>query len=259
MRHQPNKKSIGLFLVIGMVALVLIIGQTVVSKIFQDRQYLAVLYFDESIKGLNVGSPVVFNGVEIGKVVKIELIGNPQNLTFQVPVYIRLTPMKQMQGQDWDTFGNRQSVLDILIQKGLRARLLTQSYLTGQLMIELSMMPDSPVRLTDTDRDRQNKIPEIPTVLSPVGEISRGFQDLPVRQTLERMEYVMSELDKLMPVLNKSMKNIEKITSIMAPRTADTLTNVNEAFNQLADTMRSVRNLADYLEQYPEALLKGKR
>ena len=258
MRQQPNKKSIGLFLVVGVVALALIIGQTVVSKIFQDRQYLAVLYFDESIKGLNVGSPVVFNGVEIGKVIKIELVGNPQSLTFQVPVYIRLTPMKQMQGQNWD-FGSRQTALDILIQKGLRARLLTQSYLTGQLMIELSMMPDSPIRLADTARDRQSGVPEIPTVLSPVGEISRGFQDLPVRQTFERLEYILAELDKMMPVLNNLMKNIEKITSVIAPRTADTLTNVNEAFNQLADTMRSVRNLADYLEQYPEALLKGKR
>ena len=259
MRQQPNKKTIGLFLMIGIFILCLIVGQTVISKIWQDRKYLAVLYFDESIKGLNVGSSVVFNGVEIGKVVKIELVGDPQKLTFQVPVYIRLVPMKQMQEKEWNAFGNRQSALDILIQKGLRARLLTQSYLTGQLMIELSMMPDSPVHLADSVRDRQHGIPEIPTVLSPVGEISRGFQDLPVRQTLNRLEYILTELDKLMPSLNKSMKNIEQITNALAPRTADTLTNVNEAFNQLADTMRSVRNLADYLEQYPEALLKGKR
>lgn len=67
----------------------------------------------------------------------------------------------------------RRQILRQLVDKGLRARLNTQNYLTGQLMVELEMMPvDTPA----VYRSKDGSIPEIPTVLSPLAELSRGFR-----------------------------------------------------------------------------------
>ena len=96
MSQEPNKKKIGLFLLLGIIVFFLIIGQSVLSRFKVDNKQIAVMYFNESVKGLNVGSPVVFNGVEIGKVIKIELIANPQSVTFLVPVYVQLTSLSKM-------------------------------------------------------------------------------------------------------------------------------------------------------------------
>lgn len=49
-----------------------------------------MLFFDGSISGLSVGSPVLFRGVPVGRVVEIRLTGDLDNLVFQTPVFIEL-------------------------------------------------------------------------------------------------------------------------------------------------------------------------
>ena len=77
MRKEPNKKLIGLFVVIGVLIFGLLIAGYVRKELFPPKDNMVVMYFDESVKGLSVGSPVVFKGVEIGKVTKIDLIATP--------------------------------------------------------------------------------------------------------------------------------------------------------------------------------------
>ncbi len=264
MHTEPNKKAIGLFLLTGITVLFLIVGQAVIGRLLNRDKYMAVMYFEESVKGLNVGSPVVFNGVEIGKVVKIELVGDPTTLTFQVPVYVQLTPMAKMKDTGgWLKFVERPRSLGLLIEKGLRARLLTQNYLTGQLMIELGMFPNTPVHFVSALRDSRRDIPEIPTILSPGGELSQSLQDLPLKKTFDHIENILTAWDKNMPIilpaLARTSQNVEAITTRAAPATVNTINNMNDAMNAVSDAMRSLRNLTDYLEQYPESLLKGKR
>lgn len=262
MPKEPNKKAIGLFLIAGFILFTLIIGHVIIGRLFSNDKSIAVMYFDESVKGLNVGSSVVFNGVEIGKVTKIELIGDPQNMTFSVPVYARLTPMRETGGIA-DQIWRRKSMLDLMIEKGLRARLLTQSYLTGQLMIELSMLPNTPVNLKNADRDNRRNIPEIPTILSPSGELSKGLQDLPIRRSMEKMERILDSLQKqlpiILPALASAAQNLAAVTSKIAPQSDDIVNNLNKALYDISDAARSLRNFADYIERHPEALLKGKK
>ena len=143
MVRKPNKTMIGLFLLLGSAVFVFILGVYVKRVFFPDNSNVVVMYFQESIKGLNVGSSVVFQGVEIGKVSRIDLVADMENLTFSIPVYVNLDVSKTfVAGQDG--YRNRKEVLDALIKKGLRARLTAQNYLTGQLMIELAMLPETP-------------------------------------------------------------------------------------------------------------------
>ena len=50
MKREPNKKVVGLFLVIGFALFLGLIGRTVFYKIHADTKDLAVMYFTESLQ-----------------------------------------------------------------------------------------------------------------------------------------------------------------------------------------------------------------
>ena len=89
MKKEPNKKAIGLFMLLGLALFGALIAKNLAEKYMMSKRHLVVLYFSESISGLNIGSPVVYEGVQVGKVVKIEIHTNPKTLEFSIPVYIR--------------------------------------------------------------------------------------------------------------------------------------------------------------------------
>lgn len=251
MHKEPNKKMVGLFMVVGFAVLLSIIGMFLKSKFFTDNGGEAVMFFEESIKGLNVGSPVVFKGVEIGKVAKIDLIANPNSLDFSIPVYVK---MDQQGINSIGEYHTRQEVLDALIEKGLRARLTSQSYVTGQLMIEFEMLPGTPIFLKNKNPD----IMEIPTALSPMGELSKGLQELPIRQSVESFNTFFDGLNKEMPQISKIVSKIDRVVSDNSQASADTINNLNKAIVNISEAAKSFRNFSDYLERHPEAMLKGK-
>lgn len=241
----------------GLAVLAVILGVFIKEKFFMNTGRTLVMYFEESINGLNVGSPVVFKGVQIGKVISIDLIANPDNLAFSIPVYVKLEPRKNVED---GAFTKREKVLDELIAKGLRARLTTQSYLTGLLMIELELLPGTPVNMHHVGN---KNVLEIPTVLSPMGELSKGIQDLPVRQSVEAFNEFFTklnaELPKILPQINQVLAGVNKTMARNAGATAETLSNFNQTLYSVDEAAKSMRNLTDYLERHPEAMLKGKR
>ena len=90
MPKQPNRKKIGIFIVSGVVILLLIVGGLLQNKIFANKGKEVVMFFDESVNGLTVGSAVLFMGVKIGEVSRIEIKADPDDLTFSIPVYAKM-------------------------------------------------------------------------------------------------------------------------------------------------------------------------
>ena len=253
MRKKPNSKLIGLFIVCGVAIFAAVVGMFVSEKISTYNKSMVVMYFSESIKGLDVGSPVVFKGVNIGRVAKIDLITNMNDKEFSIPVYVSFNKQNFNPYMPNET---RQQVLKQLIDRGLRARLNTQNFLTGQLMIELEMMPkDTPL----VYRKTRGTVPEIPTVLSPLAELSRGVQEIPIKQTVIKFNKLLDRLnDEIVPQMSKVLEDFGKIPQ----RTAgvpETLRNFNRAMTNISGAAKSLNNFTDYLERHPEALLKGKR
>ena len=93
MAKQANRMMIGVFVVIAviiMAASLVVFGS---GKFFQ-KTVKCVMYFDGSVKGLSVGSPVLFQGVQIGSVVSIILEVDPAKLQPLIPVIIEYEPEK---------------------------------------------------------------------------------------------------------------------------------------------------------------------
>ena len=163
MAKQASKTVIGVF-VVGSIAMliaaVIIFGS---GDLFKERIKF-VMFFEDSVKGLAVGAPVIWRGVQVGSVSSIVLQANPKNLTIDVPVVIEFDPDRiEIEGK---RSRNPSEELKRLIAKGLRARMAIQSFVTGSSMIQIEFLPDTPVRLTGLDKE----YPEIPTVRSAMDQ-----------------------------------------------------------------------------------------
>ena len=265
MKREPNKKAVGLFLIIGFALFLGLIGQTIFHKIHTDTKDLAVMYFAESLQGLTEGSPVIFQGVEVGKVTRVVLVTNKDDLNFHVAVYARFKETDIIsEGSLWEKLWKKDKELDFLalmIKEGLRARLASQSYLTGQLRIDLVMLPDTEATMFESPK--KENIPQIPTVLSQKEELVRGLNRIKIQETLEKINTVTETLGKelpvLLPALTNSAKNLDQTLSRVSENTEDTLSNLNETLHDISEAAKSTQNLTDYLEQHPESLIRGKK
>ena len=257
MKKEPNKKAIGLFLVIGFALFVGLIGQAVFHKIHADTKDVVVMYFNESTQGLTEGSSVLFQGVEVGKVTRIVLVTNKN-----VAVYARIKKQLDMmnEGSVLTKFWKKENVLGRLIENGMRARLASQSLLTGQLMIELVMLPETKAKFEYPEHDR---FEQIPTVASQWEELYRGLNRINIQEALEKINTVTEvlgrELPILLPALTTSAQNLDRTMARVAQSSDVTLSNMNAALSDMSDAAKSAQNLTDYLEMHPEALLKGKK
>lgn len=201
MSKPANKTLIGAFVVGALVlavAAVIIFGS---GKLFRDKA-VVVMYFDGSVKGLNVGSPVVFRGVRIGSVVKMELLYKPKDLAFLIPVYAELDLDKiRVVGEEPED-----EQLGKLIAKGFRAQLELQSMVTGQLMINLDFFPDKPTRFVALDRS----VAEIPTIPSDLDEFIKSASELPLKDLIGKLMHSIEGIDKAVnsPRLAESLESL---------------------------------------------------
>ena len=225
MSKPVNKTVIGIFVVVAIglvVAAVLIIGS---GKFFKHNQKF-VMYFQGSVRGLSVGSPVVFSGAKVGTVTEIKMLFNPKDISITIPVYVELEDgsVQAVQGgESMEAYRRLHSIKDIvegLVKRGLRAELDMQSIVTGQLIVALDFHEDIPATLVGADR----QYPEIPTIRTPLQVLAERVAKLPIEEIFER--------------LNSALGGIEKIVN--SPETAGAIT----AIRQAVDSARSlVRDL----------------
>jgi len=194
MGSKANPKMIGAF-VVG--ALVLAVAGIMVfgSGEFLKRTLSFVFYFDGSINGLNKGAPVKFRGVRIGQVTDVLIELNYEQTTIKTPVYAEIEPDRVValgvEGYHGEV-GTGQVVAD-LIKKGLRGQLEVDSFVTGQLYIELDMHPDTPIRLTTKDGPDF----EIPTIPSTLQQVTSTLQDIPLKTIFSKLASTLDGIDSL--------------------------------------------------------------
>jgi len=225
---KANKKMIGAF-VVGSVLLLIIAVMAFGSGALFRLSDKYVLFFDGSIKGLSVGAPVIFRGVKIGNITKIGLVYDMEEKKVLIPVIIDVE-LARVKG-----FPERLGYPDYkkLIEEGLRSKLEIQNFITGQLMIGFDFYPDKPAKIYDIIKD----YPELPSLpISP--DIFEVMNEIPVRKIADDLERAVSGINRLV--------NSEGISEL------------DITLRELTQAARSTRLLTEYLEQHPEALLRGK-
>ncbi|MEA3362704.1 MAG: MlaD family protein [Thermodesulfobacteriota bacterium] len=222
----------------------------------ETRSY--VVFFDSSVKGLNVGSPVRFRGVKIGQVKEINVRVRPQDFEFYIPVVI------EIEANRIGAEGTKQSLLDTLkttikgddlmlplVPKGLRAQMQLDSLVTGQLYVNLDMLPDTPLNLTGYEHD----FPELPAITSSLAELTKTFEDIPLKELADKLIRSAEGFEKLInaPGLHNALAKFDNTTTQLNRL----LTNLNEQLLPIAATFKetlqqgeiTINNLDQKLEK----------
>ena len=233
-----------------------------------------VMYFEGSVKGLAVGAPVTFNGVQVGMVKDVSIEVDPDTKVFRIPVIVQMEPERLSLTHGTLEEARKTVNMPALIKMGLRGQLQTQSLLTGQLFIQLDFQPDKPAHYVTTAK----KLVQIPTIPTPVQQLTKKFEDFPIDEVLNDISRTADAIERIMnsPEIPRTVANINKALVSLNESLANadkSLVSVRNTFGeqspiayQLNDTLqeiskaaRAVRTLADTIDRQPESLLKGKR
>ena len=253
-----------------------------------------LLYFGGSVKGLEVGAPVLLRGIRVGQVLDIRLKFSVEAFQFSIPVLIELEPERIGIIGDRDALP-RDEVLERLIGHGLRGQLKSGSLLTGQLYVDLDFHPEAPAARLEREGDF-DVIPTVPGLLDALttkaDEFLGTLQRLPLEQIgndlrdtiaglkgiveSEELKRSLTELDLALRQVRETAASIDEDTlpqldaalrqtrrtlataeGLVSPDSA-LYTELKRTLTELSSAARSIRIMADYLERHPEALIKGK-
>jgi paraquat-inducible protein B len=245
-----------------------------------EGQYMA-LRFDQALRGLKVGAPVEFLGVEFGKVVSINLDYDAKKRSFPLNVGIVIYP--QLLGQahtkllkvmnhnpNDEAAGVR--LIGSFIENGLRAQARSGNLLTGQLYIALDFYPKAEKVKFDPSL-RPVSIPTIPGNLEQLQEklenIVNKINQLPIERIAGNLDSNLVELRKGLTQFNAktlpSVQNTLADVSKTLQSASSTLAEDSPQREQLTQTLdelgrmsRSLRELSDYLGRHPDSLIRGR-
>lgn len=185
-RRGRSALFVGAF-VVGAIVLAIAAFFALSGNRWFSRQQLALIHFRDGAAGLYVGAPVTFRGVPVGQVESIGIQVDARTLDARIPVRVRLQP-------DAVSFstkaGSEQPTLDTLVQRGLRARLVAQSFVTGQKLIDLDFVRGAQASAAAPS----GEIPEIPAVADRFDALFDQLASLPLRETVDDLRKTLVAL-----------------------------------------------------------------
>ncbi|HPX81945.1 MAG TPA: MlaD family protein, partial [Syntrophales bacterium] len=257
-----------------------------------------ILVFDESIRGLSVGAPLTYMGLEIGEVKKIGIHYDRDSYTFkpyalvsyyeerffsQVDEKDKDAAVRDHPAKAWQEDQGTQKLID----KGMRAQLRLGNIVTGQLYIALDYFPRAPKVQVDWTKSPP-RLPVMPSgmaefqmkvtgILDKIDKIP--FDDIGketktalngLDQTLKDARKLLGRIDaEVVPEAKAAMENLKRAVAAAERVLANTdktlvgpdapaTQELREALQEVSRAARAVRVFVEYMDKHPEALISGK-
>ncbi|MEL4014332.1 intermembrane transport protein PqiB [Dryocola clanedunensis] len=191
------------------------------QKSIQDSLYTEhidyLMFFKDSVRGLQPGAPVEFRGIRLGTVARVPFFtpGMRQKLNddFRIPILIRIEPerLQNIVGSEMDV----KNSLASLLQRGLRASLKTGNLLTGALYVDLDFYPKAdPIK----DMKSFGGYPIIPTMSGGLAQIQQSLlqtldkiNNLPLNPMIEQSTKSLAETQRTMQRLQVTIDSMNKL------------------------------------------------
>lgn len=243
-------------------------------------QFLS-LRFDQALRGLKVDAPVEFLGVEIGRVVAVNLDFDAKKRSFPVNVGIVIYPqrlgkahIKMLEALKHDPNDETATVrlLGSFIENGLRAQARSGNLLTGQLYIALDFYPKAE-KVAFDPAARPISIPTIPGSLEQLQEklesMVNKINQLPIERIAGNLDSNLVELRKglaqfnaktrpgVQTTLSDVSKTLQSASSTLAEDSPQR-EQLSQTLDELGRMSRSLRELSDYMGRHPESLIRGR-
>ncbi len=260
-RKSDHVRMIGLFVLGGILLLVGGIATFASMELFSRRMQF-VMYFDSSLNGLDIGSPVSFRGVDIGQVTNIvmELDRTRQEVT--TPVYVEIDPSRFKVSSFTDQLSLlAEPPIKRMVEKGLRAQLQTQSWITGQMYIELEFHPSYPAKWRAGE---EIGVDEIPTIPSQFDQVQATLSTVLEKVRALDLEGLIETSVDTMETTNKAVNEFYEVTHKINQHIESILVNVDAtsqegkvAMARARETMKSLEATAKRLDEMMLAITPG--
>lgn len=248
--------------------------------------YPFMLRFNGSVRGLKVGAPVEYLGIQVGQVEHVSL--DYDNVPGRnINVLIAIQP-ERIQGGEVPTKEQVVSILTELVEEGMQARLNSGSLIGGSLYVDLVPHAGEPGKIIESATGDYLELPtaesEYSQIARQLSEIVERVQTFPLEEiggdlkgSLKELRVVIRQLREanlaqdaghILDNLRMATKGLDgtvmqveqtlrSIDQTVAPDSALSHT-LTEALEDISDAAKSMEQLTDELYRYPDALLRGK-
>jgi paraquat-inducible protein B len=242
-----------------------------------------VLLIDESVRGLNEGSPVEYRGLQVGEVVSINKLdldnSNILEEAYKIPVVISVYPGKVRLGDTPEGLAQVKQQMTQWISQDLRATLRMGSLITGALYVDLHHVDQPQLSSVDYLLDYE-VIPTASTEFTQIAQKAEALLDkinaLPLEalttdasQAIDAMALAAEsvkgssdnfdalidgvDIEQLNAQLLRTMSSVAMLVENFAESGLDK--DIQNSVKDLQDTLRELQPVLQQLNQSPSSLL----
>jgi ABC-type transporter Mla subunit MlaD len=215
MSNRANYLKIGVFVLAGFSLLAAALIFLGAGNVFRPRIYLET-YVDGTVQGIDLGSPVKFRGVQIGRISKVDFCFNiygPQPGEERLD-YVYLEMEVDVQVFDGMFTEDITPVVEQAVRQGLRVKLQPQG-VTGLNFAELNYVSDPtlfpPLQIWWTPR--HHYIPSAPGTLTSLVESLNKLMDtfggLELGPTLKGVDQALKNFNTTLEGFSSSMDKLD--------------------------------------------------
>lgn len=215
MSSQPNYFKIGVFVLAGFALLAGALIFLGAGRAFRPKVYLET-YIDGTVQGIDIGSPVKFRGVQIGRISRIDFCFNEYGPSPDGgrSDYVYLEMEVNVQLFDKMFIEDLSPVLDDAVKQGLRVMLQPQG-ITGLNFAELNYVPSKqqmpPLKIWW--KPRHYYVPSAPgtltSLLDSVNKIMDMVKALDVKDTMQEAAATMGTFNTTLQKFSVSLDKLE--------------------------------------------------
>jgi paraquat-inducible protein B len=202
-----------------------------------------------------VGAPLVFRGVKIGSVTRIQLVANTDDLSFQIPVFVETERRHFTLTGDETLDLSLEQQLALLVARGMRAQLIKQSMVTGQLIVELDFHRDKPAKLVAG----YSEYMQIPTIRSGMDDLVKQIEKAPIQDILNK---VLSAVDGIEKAINskevkESLRSLEQTLKNLNKLVLNIDSRIEPLVSTVEETVKDYGKLARNVDRHVKPVLSG--
>jgi len=257
MNRQAHYFRIGVFVIAAMalaLAGLMLLG---LREMGQPRVFLET-YINESVQGLDIGSPVKHRGVKIGEVASIDFVDNVYPTKHR---YVLVRVSAPMNKEHLRHERNLRATVEEDVKDGLRVRLASQG-VTGLAYLESDYY--DPLKYPPLEIDWKPEfiyVPSAPSritvIVNSLENIFNRLQDTDFERTVNNVNVLITNVNVLVAGLSPIIRNLDRMPSIIATNVEHLSVSLDETFNH--EVRPALANVRQASAELPETISRLNR
>jgi len=248
--RETNFFKIGVFVLASIILIIVAILVFGSFHLFQRKLFIET-YFNESVQGLSVGSPVKYRGIDIGQVKKITLVNNVYPLPMITNGYSRYVYVLMSINPDFMSNTSTRDMPAVIaddVKQGLRVKLALLD-LTGHAYLEVNFTSVGRNSVLPIDwTPKHIYIPSTTSVLTRftdnIQAVLAGLKDVNFKKLFGNIQDFAKNADKTM----------QKVNSVLTR----TQSNIVSITHNAGKTLENTRQLTEKVKNNPSSILFDK-